>query len=163
MTTLVMQPTIDYTSSIDMARKWLMDCVESHEHCRASLFATPTRLLQIRPEQHQIRLEDNFQTSPSYATLSHCWGTHDILQLTRNSLADFRQKIPFEGLCKTFKEAVSFALTSGFTYLWIDSLCIIQDDRQDWVKKSALMSEVYGGSSLNIAAAGANSEKFHTE
>jgi hypothetical protein len=139
-----------------MAQGWLRECVESHELCKVSKPTTPpTRLLRIGPELHQIRLEDDIHTSPSYATLSHCWGSHEILQLTTKSLQDFLQLIPFESLCKTFQDAVALALSSGFCYLWIDSLCILQDDTEDWIKESALMSDVYGGSSLNIAAAGA--------
>jgi len=43
----------------------------------------------------------------------------------------------------------------GVDYIWIDSLCIIQDDPQDWQKEAALMTKVYGHSYINIAASGA--------
>lgn len=43
----------------------------------------------------------------------------------------------------------------GLSYIWIDSLCIVQDGVEDWRLKSSLMSSVYGNSSLNIAASGA--------
>ncbi|TEY59699.1 hypothetical protein BOTCAL_0188g00150 [Botryotinia calthae] len=58
-------------------------------------------------------------------------------------------------LDQTFQDAIKLALRFGFHYLWIDSLCIIQDDGDDWLKESALMASVYGGSSLNISATGA--------
>ena len=47
------------------------------------------------------------------------------------------------------------ALSFDIRYLWIDSLCIIQDDKEDWSQESCQMCEVYGNSFLNIAAAGA--------
>jgi hypothetical protein len=52
--------------------------------------------------------------------------------------------------------AIFIASKLGLEYLWIDSLCIIQDDEDDWRQESALMSTVYGNSYLNIAAAGAS-------
>jgi len=60
--------------------------------------------------------------------------------------------IPSEELCKTFKDALTVTKALGFNYLWVDSLCIVQDDLEDWRKESALMSKVYGNAILNIAA-----------
>jgi hypothetical protein len=71
-------------------------------------------------------------------------------------LVDFEKQIPHSALCKTFQDAIQIAKWLQIQYLWIDSLCIIQDDEEDWKKESALMSEVYGGSHLNIAAASAS-------
>ncbi|KAL7790342.1 heterokaryon incompatibility protein domain-containing protein [Trichoderma ceciliae] len=66
-------------------------------------------------------------------------------------------EIPKVKLSKTFKEAILVADYFGLDYLWIDSLCILQDadDRQDWEQESVKMSDIYGRSSLNIAASGA--------
>jgi len=90
-----------------------------------------------------------------YATLSHCWGNADLLKLDRQNLENFRTRIPEEELCKTFTEAIYITRGLGLAYLWIDSLCIIQDDPQDWHNESATMTDVYGHSSVNIAASGA--------
>lgn len=64
-------------------------------------------------------------------------------------------EIPRSSLTRTFKEAIDIARALGFTFLWIDSLCIIQDDDEDWRSESVRMSEIYGGSSLTIAATAA--------
>lgn len=40
----------------------------------------------------------------------------------------------------------------GIHYLWIDSLCIVQDSTEDWRKESVLMCSVYANSYCNIAA-----------
>lgn len=64
------------------------------------------------------------------------------------------------GLPRTFKEAVHIARYLNFDYLWIDSLCIVQDDTDDWRCESALMASVYGNSSLNIAATGASNSSL---
>lgn len=73
---------------------------------------------------------------------------------TDNSL-DFQTRLPLEDLSNTFKDTIHVARYLGFAYLWIDSLCIVQDDHDDWARESLLMISVYGNASLNIAAAGA--------
>ena len=60
-------------------------------------------------------------------------------------------------LPKTFQEAIAIARRLGQRFLWIDSLCIIQDSAQDWQIESAMMESVYGHSLLNIAATASSS------
>lgn len=43
----------------------------------------------------------------------------------------------------------------GIDYLWIDSLCIIQDDIDDWAKEASRMHSVYHNAYLTFAATGA--------
>ncbi|KAH7409422.1 heterokaryon incompatibility protein-domain-containing protein [Cadophora sp. MPI-SDFR-AT-0126] len=93
---------------------------------------------------------------PAYFTLSHCWGNIKILKLTRENIQDFQHCIPEDSLCKTFKDAVHITRMLGFQYLWIDSLCIIQNDVEDWRNEASKMSGVYGGSALNLAASAAS-------
>lgn len=69
------------------------------------------------------------------------------------------QEIPFDELSTNFRHAVEVTRALGYQYLWIDSLCIVQDDPQDWDVESAKMAEVYTRASLNIAAA--NSASAH--
>jgi hypothetical protein len=47
----------------------------------------------------------------------------------------------------------------GCRYLWIDSLCIVQDDVEDWVEQAASMADVYSQGYLNIAATAATSSE----
>ncbi|KAE8453294.1 hypothetical protein EG329_011361 [Mollisiaceae sp. DMI_Dod_QoI] len=53
---------------------------------------------------------------------------------------------------QTFQDAIWVTQSLGFSYIWIDSLCIVQDDEDDWRQESALMSQVYGNAVVNIAA-----------
>jgi hypothetical protein len=73
----------------------------------------------------------------------------------RSNLEKFRVHIPLERLTKTFKDAIYITRFLGLHYLWIDSLCILQDDPADWIRESSSMSGVYGGATINIAATGA--------
>jgi hypothetical protein len=64
-------------------------------------------------------------------------------------------RMPEDELTKTIRDAIWITQGLGLRYLWVDSVCIIQDSTQDWDKESASMASVYGGSTINIAASGA--------
>ena len=87
-------------------------------------------------------------------------GHLQYLTLTKTTLPDFRQRIPPEALPRTFQDAISITREFGIDYLWIDSLCIIQDDPYDWAREASSMAGVYGNSALNLAASGAPNGSF---
>jgi hypothetical protein len=95
-------------------------------------------------------------TFGSYACLSHCWGSvghgSAILRTTRTTLAAYKEAIPLESLPRTFHEAIQFTRALGIPYLWIDSLCIIQDDKLDWEKEAAAMADIYMNCYVSLAA-----------
>jgi hypothetical protein len=89
-----------------------------------------------------------------YLALSHCWGKSQMMLKTTNAtLADFTVQIPMSSLPNTYKDAFTVAKSIGIPYLWIDSLCIIQDDEADWHFQSAEMASIYRNAYLTIAAA----------
>jgi hypothetical protein len=55
----------------------------------------------------------------------------------------------------TFYDATVITRKLGYRYLWIDSLCIIQNSAEDWEAESQNMGNIYMNASLTIAAAGA--------
>jgi hypothetical protein len=141
---------------------WLKQCTENHARCNASIPEpwAPTRLLDIgTAEDDDIRLverdESLFGKQP-YATLSHCWGNGMHKRTTRESLAHNLVRIALLELSKTFRHAIEVARFFNLRYLWIDSLCIIQDSKSDWKHESDLMSKVYRHCFINIAATGAS-------
>jgi hypothetical protein len=75
-----------------------------------------------------------------------------VITTTTRSLENRKSGIPWEELCITFQDAITFTRELGCKYLWIDSFCIIQDDRADWERESAKMASIYRRSSLTIAA-----------
>jgi len=64
--------------------------------------------------------------------------------------------ILISALPKTFRDAVFVANQLGVKFLWIDSLCIMQDSLSDWEQEASLMADVYRGSLCNIAATGSS-------
>jgi hypothetical protein len=85
-------------------------------------------------------------------TLSHCWGSAQLITTTANTIKQRIAGIPLEDLPQTFKDAVSLTRNLGIRYLWIDSLCIKQLDEEDWETEARKMGSVYSHSYLNIAA-----------
>lgn len=143
--------------SFNQTRKWYRDCLEKHARCnisRRSFSYFPTRLLDLNSRRGDLRLIVTAKESikEDYATLSHCWGGQSIIKLTTDALAQFQKKIETASLPQTFRDAILVARRLGIRYLWIDSLCIIQDSLQDWQKEAALMGEVYSNSTLNVMA-----------
>ena len=93
-----------------------------------------------------------------YVTLSHCWGPRQFQTLTRESYNDFRNGVLIRELPKTFQDAVTIACRLAVRYLWIDSLCIVQNDAglADWLQEATRMLEVYSNAVCNISAAGSS-------
>jgi hypothetical protein len=121
----------------------------------------PTRLLDIgTSEDSPVRLLDRDETrllsKQSYATLSHCWGSMNLIKTISSNLRSHQQEIPRGNLPLTFKHAIKIAKNLCLRYLWIDSLCIIQDSAEDWQHEADLMSKVYRYSFVNIAATGSS-------
>jgi hypothetical protein len=88
-----------------------------------------------------------------YICLSYCWGKiPNEAKTVQSTLERFQSRIPWTILPRTFQEAVIVTRRLGVRYLWIDSLCIIQGDEDDWRKEASRMCSVYQGSTLTIFA-----------
>ncbi|KAG9389039.1 HET domain containing protein [Pyrenophora tritici-repentis] len=60
--------------------------------------------------------------------------------------------VPIEDLPETYQDAVFFCRNIGVDYIWIDSLCIVQDDDRDWREQASRMGDIYEKSFVTIAA-----------
>lgn len=152
-----------WTSS---TKSWVNSCIEecvnNHDECPALNDShLPTRILKIQRPLNSPKVhlhESTEQDWAKYACLSHCWGDasqgHIPLQTTHknNLLEQFHVNIPWEDLPRTFQDAIVVTLELGIEHLWVDSLCIIQDDDNDWKKEAASMSDVYANAFITIAA-----------
>lgn len=83
--------------------------------------------------------------------LSHCWGGQVPVQLKLANIDQFRKAI-LSDLPTTFSDAIHVTRTLGKQYLWIDSLCIIQDSTKDWDNEVVLMQRIYENAWCSIAA-----------
>ncbi|KAI0897230.1 HET-domain-containing protein [Annulohypoxylon nitens] len=141
---------------------WLNRCLEAHTLCnRRDTAYKPSRLVKLCTAAEPtfcIVDRDMVQLNSQYLALSYCWGTNAgklPLKLTWSTLERFSKEQPCYILPKTFRDATEVARRLGICYLWIDSLCILQDSEEDWARESSSMREVYGNAFLTIAALGA--------
>jgi hypothetical protein len=122
----------------------------------------PTRVLDIG-DQTSLRVLVTKGKKEQYATLSYCWGNpkeHKQPITTISNLEHREEVLYLTTLSPVFQDAIIITRQLGYRYLWIDSLCIIQDSRDDWVAEAPNMRQYYMGSSANIIAAAAKNPDY---
>ncbi|KAK5990151.1 hypothetical protein PT974_08417 [Cladobotryum mycophilum] len=154
--------TADKTSPLPRIKAWLDDCKTEHNgHCSGgddSGVATwrPVYLIDT-VERHLVKT----QPADRYLALSYVWGTvnphhgglNSAMQLLKSNLETFQTKIPDDDLPETILDAIWLSKKLGLRYLWVDRLCIIQDDVEDMENHIRRMASVYANAYLTIVAA----------
>jgi hypothetical protein len=155
---------IPFDERIPVISEWITECLDKHKQCSSSYTADlPTRVIDVgQSRTSTLRLVENTRNeidsvgSTRYISLSHCWGkARPATTLVKSNHQQWLNGFPLESLPKLFIDAVRVTRKCGVRYLWIDSLCIIQDDADDWQRESAAMAAVYENAHINIAAASA--------
>lgn len=155
-----MAPLDKPINELDLMKSWLQECQEAHPYCSAyhEPFA-PKRLLDLGTTTNSrdlklVHSQDILSARPVYVTLSHCWGSspNSLATTTSRNLEERMRKISFASLPLTFKDAVQITHDLEVRYLWIDSLCIIQDSREDKNEEVVVMGQVYARSRITLAA-----------
>jgi len=156
-----------YTSPecVNLAKRWLSQCIKEHPACKPSeQFDVPTRLIDVGSSFEQPRLVETSscgvgRISFEWLALSHCWGNERPLVTTTTNLQAHQISIEFSSFPKTFQDAILITRSLGIRYLWIDSLCIIQNSKEDWQQESGRMATVYAGAIATIAAMSAKDSR----
>ncbi|KAF2169459.1 hypothetical protein M409DRAFT_36170, partial [Zasmidium cellare ATCC 36951] len=145
--------------SFHRLRNWLHECRTQHvdQRCREDLDEThagPGRLLYVGSnlDSSHLRLHTTSDTVYPYIALMHCWGTQTLMKTTRSNLNALHNDIDLETLPQTFKDAVMCARGIGVEHVWIDVLCIVQDDVSDWERESAKMGNIYRKAAVVVVA-----------
>jgi hypothetical protein len=150
--------------SWNRVRQWLKICTDTHTKCPSTLNEDrlyPARLLDVGSSSDdggrlRLVLTEEEEVEGHYMTLSHCWGKDQFITLKMTNIEKLRKGIDLLSLPQTFRDAMAITRKIGIRYLWIDSLCIIQDSEEDWLVESACMDTFYMNSFLNIGATGAH-------
>lgn len=99
-----------------------------------------------------VRLVENQdETRGVYACLSYCWGECQAGQANSSNLLSNLEGIPLDDLPSTIVDALWLCHRLRIRYLWVDRLCIKQDDEKDWSEQASRMCEVYSRSALTIS------------
>lgn len=150
--------------NITLIDRWLADCELNHAGCKKGRRGNflPTRLICVRPggihivETHDLTTEE--KTSIAHIALSHCWGPETVVpyKTTSSNLQERISEMAIETLPNNIRDAITVTQALRTEYLWIDSICIVQDLPQDLETEMLVMLEVYSNSYVTISATGAS-------
>lgn len=145
--------------------KWFKIC-DNHHFCRPSeptSGAPPAfRLVEIgyADDYTDVVLRDvndlGSMDRNRYITISHRWSSEvESCKLLKQHVRERRQKIDVASLPLAFRDCIDVArnlqLHIGPLFLWIDSLCIIQDSEADWNAQAGVMDSIYQYAYCNFA------------
>jgi len=139
------------------AQKELRQCLSGgfpgtsrHPYClRALPPELPTRVLDCQSEIISLYLPSQGEHG-EYAALSYCWGASNHLITTKANLAEHVHTIT--PLPQTLQDAIITVRNLRLRYLWVDALCIIQDDFEDKQFEIARMGDIYKNATITIVA-----------
>lgn len=160
-------PQLEHSGSpeaMQLASTWSRRCLLDHPRCsgRQAVPVLPTRVVDIGPSHVASNASDYPRLMISnghraqYVCLSYRWGTLDQqLKTTRQNLEEHSKHIPLNRLPRLFHDAIQVVSSIGLRYLWIDCLCIVQDDNAEWMRECKAMATVYERGFVTISALGA--------
>ena len=157
-----LQTLVDVASTTWQIRRWLEDC-DSIDHGgggRIESNVLPTRVIEVSrvKDPARPRLLVTRGKRDRYAALSYAWGTrpHDCSLLTF-SLDAWTGGFELAVMPQTFQDAIQVTRAASIPYLWIDALCVVQDDAEDKRREISTMLNTYGQSTVTIVAGSATS------
>ncbi|KAN0122866.1 HET domain containing protein [Hyaloscypha variabilis] len=139
---------------ISLLRSWIHECQQNHPHTRSQ---TMLDLSQLGVAHFRVidvcdcRLVE-LEVSCRFVALSYVWGncTQPALVLDENN------SFIVEGLPRTIRDAIHLTRLLRERYLWVDSICIDQDNPEDKHALVSCMDRIYESACLTIVAAGGN-------
>ena len=144
---------------LSLLQSWYLNCKDSHTLCQSiTQSVLPTRVIDVGSNltiMADVSLAETKGAQGDYMALSYCWGdpeVHRALKTMHSNIDQFKQKIVFNSLPLTLQHAVALARRLDFRYIWIDALCIIQDDENDWQAEAATMCDVYSRAAITVIA-----------
>jgi hypothetical protein len=148
---------------VTWAKSRIRECIDEHDHKPITDPFCPERLIDVQSRPIKLVLTDSItpnsehgNSNLSYAALSYCWGSameaSDQLTCTTHSLPLRLSAINDQELSPVLSDAISVTRSLSIPYLWVDSLCILQDSLADWERQSSLMGKIYGNAMVTIGA-----------
>ncbi|KAK0611629.1 heterokaryon incompatibility protein-domain-containing protein [Immersiella caudata] len=177
----IKQAKTSSSEHFEQAKEWMSKYKDSHKICRGPGNAFPyhpARIVEIiggdgwqpgrAPSVIRVVNTSDMDEAPlrdRYLASSHCWGPRSDMRfkLLASNLACCCNHIDFSSLSRNVQDAITVTLALGYSYIWIDSLCIIQYDppnssdtswKTDWDAEAPKMGSVYSNAACTIASTG---------
>lgn len=143
--------------NVEMIAKWLTECWHNHPNCNVpELAPLPTRVIDVGLDlSSPVKLYVSDGCKDYYAALSYCWGDKQEYITTTQTIKSRKENMFLEDLPQTLQDAIMVTRRLGIRYLWVDALCIIQDNAEDKAIQINAMGDVYKNAVLTIAASSA--------
>ncbi|KAL9599825.1 MAG: hypothetical protein Q9219_003611 [cf. Caloplaca sp. 3 TL-2023] len=140
--------------------EWYSNCASNHERCIREDLPLPTRLLDVGGQGTSgdtIWLRDSKDlTEPRevicYLALSYCWGGISHYKTVRDNIDHRKTGFSLGELPAVMRDAIEVTRKCDIKYLWVDALCICQDNEEEWELEAAAMADVYGGAIFTISS-----------
>ena len=137
--------------AFEIAKYWLDDCRNNHQSCRREPSKLPKRVIDVGGAE--LRLIEDASKPASYAALSYKIGGISLFTSTSATLRDRQSGFSIDLLPQTVQDAIQWTRALGLSLIWIDSLCILQDNLDDWEIELSTMADIYFNATVVIAAA----------
>ncbi|EAU31017.1 predicted protein [Aspergillus terreus NIH2624] len=133
----------------------LRSCCDSHQSCGTrDPPLLPRRVLDV--QEMRLHISQPNQRA-HYTALSYCWGGQQSFTTTTKTYSSFQDRILPQDVPQTLQDAAIVTRQLDLRYLWIDALCIIQDDPLDVAIEINSMTDIYKNATVVISAEAASS------
>ena len=143
-------------TNLSVVDHWIGRCSRDHRRCAENgELWYPSRLLRLsRSRGVKLIISKDSPPKGSYITLSHRWAAQPYTKLKASTIVQLQHGIDVATLPQIFQDTITIARHLRIKHLWIDALCIIQeeDNNSDWEKESQNMDKIYSCAFLNVSA-----------
>lgn len=146
---------------MNLYRCWLQKCALSHD-CGIDILpkSMPSFALDVFGTEFVKLKQVAENLRERYVALSYCWGVDaQTVMLTQSNKSELMSGVSLQALDPTIRDSITVARELGFRLLWIDALCIIQDDDESKRTELGNMSKIYTYATVTTMASRANSVK----
>ncbi|KAI0541016.1 heterokaryon incompatibility protein-domain-containing protein [Xylaria digitata] len=162
---LVAPPSQSFSQKhcLDWTVQTLTECTEKHQHGQPGKGFIPERLISVQEPIPRLVLGADLPTigagaqKPTYAALSYCWGpaedSENQLKTTTSTIVQRQTAITDAEMTEVLRDSVAMTRALSIPYLWVDALCILQDDISDWERQCRDMAKLYQGAHIVLCAA----------
>jgi hypothetical protein len=133
-------------------KEWINRCNTTHQHTPPIRDCQPTRLIKLLNDEDSGAQLYSPNTPVKFAALSYRWGYGKQSETTKANVFARFKKLKTSDFPKTLQDAIHITRRLGLEYIWIDRICIVQDDKEDWAKEASLMADIYANAYVVLSA-----------
>ncbi|KIW43955.1 uncharacterized protein PV06_05001 [Exophiala oligosperma] len=142
---------------LQQIKTWLGKCEQEHgQACGSTTSRLPKRVIDVSDLSTLRLVETTKDSRGRYVALSYCWGKVQEFQTTTETIQEKLDGFAPSALPQTLQDAATITNALGIEFLWVDSICILQDDQVDKMTQVNHMAEIYKHSTVTLSASKAD-------